>query len=56
MSKNTAAMAVCGRIAHYNQTEPPPGPDRVPALMMATLVKRLTFQGFIVVLPELGSK
>jgi NADPH-dependent curcumin reductase CurA len=43
-----ARVPVCGLIAHYNQTEPPPGPDRVPALMMATLVKRLTFRGFIV--------
>src|SRR5262249_51112536 len=39
---------VCGLIAHYNATEPPPGPDRVPALMLGILVKRLTFRGFIV--------
>ena len=45
---NFARVPVCGLIAHYNQTEPPPGPDRVPALMTATLVKRLTFRGFIV--------
>src|SRR5262245_37232747 len=32
-----ARVPVCGLIAQYNQTEPPPGPDRVPALMMATL-------------------
>jgi NADPH-dependent curcumin reductase len=43
-----ARVPVCGLIAHYNATEPPPGPDRVPALMMASLVKRLTFRGFIV--------
>ena len=43
-----ARVPVCGLIAHYNATEPPSGPDRVPALMMATLVKRLTFRGFIV--------
>jgi NADPH-dependent curcumin reductase len=43
-----ARVPICGLIAHYNQTEPPPGPDRVPALLMATLVKRLTFRGFIV--------
>src|SRR5262245_34267792 len=36
---NFARVPVCGLIAQYNQTEPPPGPDRVPALMMATLVK-----------------
>ena len=45
---NFARVPVCGLIAHYNQTEPPPGPDRVPALLLATLVKRLTFRGFIV--------
>src|SRR5262249_31710898 len=43
-----ARVPVCGLIAHYNATELPPGPDRVPALMLATLVKRLTFRGFIV--------
>ena len=42
-----ARVPVCGLIAHYNQTELPPGPDRVPALLMATLDKRLTFRGFI---------
>jgi NADPH-dependent curcumin reductase CurA len=45
---NFARVPVCGLIAHYNATEPPPGPDRVPALLLATLVKRLTFRGFIV--------
>jgi NADPH-dependent curcumin reductase CurA len=45
---NFALGPVCGLIAQYNATEPPPGPDRVPALLMATLVKRLTFRGFIV--------
>lgn len=43
-----ARVPICGLMAHYNATEPPAGPDRVPALMMATLVKRLTFRGFIV--------
>jgi NADPH-dependent curcumin reductase CurA len=43
-----ARVPVCGLIAQYNATEPPPGPDRVPALLMATLEKRLTFRGFIV--------
>jgi len=43
-----ARIPVCGLIAHYNEAEPPPGPDRVPALLMETLVKRLTFRGFIV--------
>jgi NADPH-dependent curcumin reductase CurA len=45
---NFARVPVCGLIAHYNATELPEGPDRVPLLMHATLVKRLTFQGFIV--------
>jgi NADPH-dependent curcumin reductase len=43
-----ARVPVCGLVAQYNATEPPAGPDRVPALMMVTLVKRLTFRGFIV--------
>jgi NADPH-dependent curcumin reductase CurA len=43
-----ARVPVCGRIATYNQSEPPPGPDRVPMLMGLTLVRRLTFRGFIV--------
>lgn len=43
-----ARIPVCGRIATYNDTEPPPGPNRVPALMGLTLVRRLTFRGFLV--------
>ena len=43
-----ARVPVCGLVAHYNATELPPGPDRVPAVMSAILVKRLTFRGFIV--------
>lgn len=42
-----ARIPVCGRIAHYNDTEAPPGPDRRSALMTQVLVKRLHFQGFI---------
>jgi NADPH-dependent curcumin reductase CurA len=41
-------VPVCGLIAQYNATGLSPGIDRVPALMGAILVKRLTFQGFIV--------
>jgi NADPH-dependent curcumin reductase CurA len=41
-------VPVCGLIAHYNVTGLPPGPDGVPPLMVAILVKRLTFRGFIV--------
>lgn len=45
---NFARIPVCGLIAHYNATELPPGPNRVPLLMHSILVKRLTFRGFIV--------
>ncbi len=41
-------VPVCGLIAHYNATALPPGPNRVPPLMGAILVKRLTLRGFIV--------
>jgi NADPH-dependent curcumin reductase CurA len=43
-----ARVPVCGLVAHYNATEPPPGPDRTPALMRAILTRRLTLRGFIV--------
>jgi NADPH-dependent curcumin reductase CurA len=43
-----ARIPVCGLIAHYNDEELPPGPNRVPLLMRAILVKRLTVSGFIV--------
>ncbi|GJD51454.1 NADPH-dependent curcumin reductase [Methylobacterium crusticola] len=43
-----ARVPVCGLVAHYNMTELPPGPDRIPALMRATLSRRLTLRGFIV--------
>jgi NADPH-dependent curcumin reductase CurA len=43
-----ARIPVCGLIAHYNATELPAGPDRVPLLLREVLVKRLTFRGFIV--------
>src|ERR1700757_1573985 len=36
-----ARVPVCGLIAHYNDIELPAGPNQVPALMLATLVKRL---------------
>jgi NADPH-dependent curcumin reductase CurA len=42
-----ARMPVCGLVAHYNATEPPPGPDRLPMLMSAILRKSLTVRGFI---------
>jgi NADPH-dependent curcumin reductase CurA len=43
-----ARVPVCGMIAHYNDTELPPGPDLTPRLMRAILTKRLTLRGFII--------
>ena len=43
-----ARIPVCGLIAHYNATGLARGVDRVPQLMSAILIKRLTFRGFIV--------
>jgi NADPH-dependent curcumin reductase CurA len=43
-----ARIPVCGQIANYNVTDLPPGPDRLPMLMYNTLIRRLTFRGFIV--------
>ncbi len=45
---NFARVPVCGLIAHYNASELPAGPNRVPLVMYSILVKRLTFRGFIV--------
>lgn len=45
---NFARIPVCGLIAHYNATEAPAGPDRLPQLMHSILTKRLTFRGYIV--------
>ena len=45
---NFARIPVCGLIAHYNATELPSGPDRLPLLMQNVLVKRFTIRGFIV--------
>ena len=42
-----ARIPVCGLVAHYNDTELPPGPDRSSALMSAILRKSLTVRGFI---------
>ena len=43
-----ARVPVCGLIAHYNDTELPPGPNKLPLLMRAVLSNRLTLRGFIV--------
>ncbi|MCD9200116.1 NADP-dependent oxidoreductase [Aeromicrobium wangtongii] len=42
-----ARVPVCGLVAHYNDTELPPGPDRAPRLMQTILTKSLTVRGFI---------
>ena len=41
-------IPVCGGIAHYNDTAPPPGPDRLPGAMRIILTRRLTVRGFII--------
>ena len=43
-----ARIPVCGLIAHYNDTELPAGPDRVPLLMRQVLTRRLLVQGFLI--------
>ncbi|MCY6379140.1 NADP-dependent oxidoreductase [Hoeflea prorocentri] len=43
-----ARIPVCGRIASYNATSLPDGPDRSPALIGMLLVKRIKMQGFII--------
>ena len=45
---NFARVPVCGLIAHYNQTELPPGPDRMSLLQGMILRKSIKMQGFIV--------
>jgi NADPH2:quinone reductase len=42
-----ARVPVCGLVAHYNDTELPPGPDRSSRLMTTILTKSLTVRGFI---------
>ena len=45
---NFARVPVCGLIAHYNQAELPPGPDRMSQLQGLILSRSLKMQGFIV--------
>lgn len=42
-----ARIPVCGLVAQYNDTELPPGPDRMPLLMSLILRKSLQLRGFI---------
>ncbi|QOY63141.1 NADP-dependent oxidoreductase [Lysobacter sp. H21R4] len=43
-----ARIPLCGLIAHYNDTELPPGPDRLGLLTRTLLSKRIRMQGFII--------
>jgi NADPH-dependent curcumin reductase CurA len=43
-----ARVPVCGLVAHYNDTELPPGPDRLGLLVGTLLKKRIKMQGFII--------
>lgn len=45
---NYARIPVCGLIAHYNQKQLPPGPDRMSLLQSLILSKRLQMTGFII--------
>ena len=45
---NFARVPVCGLIAHYNQTELPPGPDRMSLLQGLILQRSIKMQGFII--------
>ena len=45
---NFARVPVCGLIAHYNQTELPPGPDRMSVLQGLILSRSIKMQGFII--------
>jgi NADPH-dependent curcumin reductase CurA len=43
-----ARVPICGRIATYNMTEPPPGSESATRLLNLVLTRRLTLRGFIV--------
>ncbi|MEN4905094.1 NADP-dependent oxidoreductase [Luteimonas sp. TWI1416] len=42
-----ARVPVCGLVAHYNDSTPPPGPDRLSQLMSLILSRHLTVRGFV---------
>lgn len=42
-----ARMPVCGLVAHYNDTAPPAGPDRMPLFLNLVLIRSITVRGFI---------
>jgi NADPH-dependent curcumin reductase len=43
-----ARIPVCGLIAHYNESTPGTGPNKVPLLMRQILTRRLQLQGFLI--------
>jgi NADPH-dependent curcumin reductase CurA len=43
-----ARLPVCGFIAHYNDSESPAGPNRLPQFLSALLAQRVRAQGFII--------
>jgi NADPH-dependent curcumin reductase len=43
-----ARVPVCGLIAHYNDSTPAAGPNKVPLLMRQILTRRLLLQGFLI--------
>jgi NADPH-dependent curcumin reductase len=43
-----ARVPVCGLVSQSSATEPPPGPNQLPAFMRSALTKRMTVRGFIV--------
>ena len=43
-----ARIPLCGLVAHYNDTCPPHGPDRLGLLTATLLKKRIKMQGFII--------
>lgn len=48
LMNRSGRVPICGLVSQYNATMPPRGVDRVPLLLTAALVKRLTLRGFIV--------
>lgn len=42
-----ARVPVCGLVAHYNDTAPPQGPDRLAGFLAEILTRHLTVRGFI---------
>lgn len=42
-----ARIPLCGRIAHYNDTQASAGPDRLPGFVTQLLIKRILIKGFI---------